>query len=224
MKVIGNMHHIRKYILRVLTMNKWVRFRDMRPKNVDSNLYNYHLKELIKGGYVERHAVKGYRLSPMGLRYVDHVSLESFEPRWQPKILTKIYVTNERGELLMWPKYKQPFIHTWSLPSGKMHYDDPTSLSAAKREISYFTDSPRVDIEPRGIAEVITYIDDKMVTHGIEYLFSMTLEASKLRHESARWIDHSELVTMKCSPGTNGLIQELKENNNFFCKTYRIDW
>ena len=47
-------HHIQKHILSVLMHTKFARFRDMRPPKVDTNLYSYHLKLLIKSGFVQK--------------------------------------------------------------------------------------------------------------------------------------------------------------------------
>ena len=160
MRVVPQLHHIRKHILRTLTYTKWARFRDMRPERVDSNLYSYHLKRLIKDGYVEHDNVNGYRLSPLGLRFVDHVSLENFEQRWQPKILTMVVVVNDQNEVLMWPKYKQPFIGKWSLPSGKMHYEDASAEAAVMREISYFSSQPATHLKHVGMVAFRASIND----------------------------------------------------------------
>ena len=47
-------HHIQLHILSMLIHQEFARFRDMRPKNVDTNLYSYHLKLLIKQGLVAK--------------------------------------------------------------------------------------------------------------------------------------------------------------------------
>lgn len=216
------MHFIRKHILRTLTLKKWARFRDMKPGSVDSNLYNYHLKELIKDGYVERREQKGYRLSPAGLRYVDHVSLESFEPRWQPKLLTKLYIQNEEGAVLMWPKMKQPFIGTWSLPSGKIHYDDVTTERAAQRELSYITDK-QLDLRLLGVAEIAVHINNNLTTHGIEYVYGLTMKAADMQHEYGQWVQLSELPGLRCAPGSSAVL-ELVASGEFFCSSLRVDW
>ena len=127
-------HHIQKHILKVLTYTEVARFRDMRPKGVDSNLYNYHLKLLIKEGLVSK-GEAGYTLSPQGMRFADHVSVEKYEYRQQPKLLTKLVYVNDKNEIILWPKYKQPYIGRWSLPSGKVHYEDNNVATAVSREI-----------------------------------------------------------------------------------------
>lgn len=196
----------------------------MRPKNIDSNLYSYHLKQLIKDGYIEQVPDKGYRLSPQGLRYVDYISLETFEPRWQPKLLTQIYVENERDELLMWPKYKQPFIGRWSLPSGKMHYEDTTIELAAMREISYFSRSTPTDLKSRGIVHFRAFIGEEVVSHTIAHLFSMSMNTRDMIHETSVWHRKEDITHLKLSPSTAEIIDLCSSRVDFFFESFEIDY
>ncbi|MCU0667616.1 MAG: hypothetical protein MUF85_03295 [Patescibacteria group bacterium] len=59
---VSKLHHIQKHILKELSFKEWARFRDLKPPRVDSNLYNYHLKLLIKNGLVEKDNDKGWIL------------------------------------------------------------------------------------------------------------------------------------------------------------------
>ncbi len=127
------MHIIQKQILETLTYHETVRFAALRPPKVESNLYSYHLKLLIKDGYVKK-LDAGYTLAAKGLMYVDRVSIKKFELRQQPKIITILVLENKKGEILLWKRNKQPFINQWSLPSGKIHIDDPNIMTAALRE------------------------------------------------------------------------------------------
>ncbi|MDR0955858.1 MAG: NUDIX hydrolase [Candidatus Nomurabacteria bacterium] len=125
-------NYIQKHILSVLAVNKYARFRDMRPKNVDSNLYSYHLKLVIKSGLVEK-TVNGYRLTSRGLFYADRASGESFDIYSQPKIIIMCIIKNKAGEILLSQRLKQPFITRWTLPNGKIKLDDGTIELAARR-------------------------------------------------------------------------------------------
>ena len=127
------MHIIQKQILETLTFHEIVRFAALRPLKVESNLYSYHLKLLIKDGYINK-TNNGYTLAPKGLMHVDRISTDKFELRQQPKIITILVIENEKGEILLWRRNKQPFINTWSLISGKTHIDDPSIEAAALRE------------------------------------------------------------------------------------------
>lgn len=219
---ITNMHFIQKHILRTLSACKWARFRDMKPEGVESNLYNYHLKLLLKGEMVDKVDGKGYRLGPDGLRFVDHVSLKKFEPRWQPKLLTMIVAVNAKNEILMWPKYKQPFIGLWSLPSGKMHYDDPTIEAAVRREISYFSAEEPKNLEHKGVIEFRGKIRDKVVSHTIAHVFAADL--GKIEHDHAKYIPLSDRRSLEMSPGTREIIDNTLSSKEFFYKNFEIDW
>lgn len=221
---VSPLHHIQKHILRTLTHQKWARFRDMRPPRTDSNLYSYHLKLLLKEGMIEKHAEKGYRLSPAGLRYVDHVSLERFEPRWQPKLITKLFIQDDEGRILLWPKYKQPFIGTWSLPSGKVHYDDRSVLDAARRELGYITNRDPLRLEHRGVMEINAVVAGDLVTHVLEHLFIATIENGSMIHEQATWMTLDEIVQAECSPGTEEAIEQCIKDGPFFYRHYDIEW
>ena len=47
-------HHIQRRILSVLCYRKMARFRDLRPPRVDTNLFSYHLKVLIRHQLVQK--------------------------------------------------------------------------------------------------------------------------------------------------------------------------
>src|ERR1700712_4828652 len=111
-------HHIQRSILDVLMFHEIARFRDLRPPKVDTNLFSYHLKIMIKNKIVEK-VTDGYTLSTAGLAYVDRVSSLSKAVRVQPKIITMFVVQNSDGDILLWKRKRQPFINAWTLPYGK---------------------------------------------------------------------------------------------------------
>ncbi len=223
MKLTPDMHFIRKHILRVLTYAEWVKFSKMRPENVDSNLYNYHLKRLVKEEYIEHDPARGYRLSAAGMRFVDHVSLETFEPRWQPKLLTMLIIIND-NHIWLWPKYKQPFIGSWSLPSGKVHYDDVSVEAAALREAGYLSDKPPQAIEHCGVIEFIAEIDGQTASHTLAHIFKVDMKPNDVTHTKVQWIDLDEIPSLVLSPGTREIIQAVEEYTGFFYKSLTINW
>ncbi len=223
MKITADLHFIRKHILRELSMTQWARFRDLRPANVDTNLYSYHLKQLCKEGYVEHVAAQGYRLSPLGLRFLDHVSLQTFEPRWQPKILTLI-VAIHNNKILLWPKYKQPFINNWSLPSGKVHYEDASVKDGVLRELTYFTSKTDVQVTHRGVVEFTARVGSDVVSHTIGHIFGADLEPGDITNERTNWYDFDQIATLELSPATREIIADSLRHDAFFYAQYDIDW
>jgi ADP-ribose pyrophosphatase YjhB (NUDIX family) len=213
----AKMHHIQKYILKTLCYCKWARFRDMRPKNVDTNLYNYHLKLLIKTGAIEKVEGKGYRLSPDGLRYVDYVSVTNFEPRWRPKLTTSIVAFN-RDDILLWTKHKQPFIGRWTIPNGKMHYDDAHAEAAVRREMTYISNTEPANVRQKGVVEYRIFIAGVVVAHIITHVFTATL--TEVNHAHAQYVALKDLPKLALVPGTQETIEAVLTERSFFLQKF----
>lgn len=126
-------HHIQRSIVSVLTKQEFARFRDLKPANVDTNLFSYHLKLLQKAGFIAK-TEQGYTLAEKGLQYVDRANTAEMKLRSQPKIITMLLIQDGYGKVLLQKRAKQPYINTWTLPYGKMHIDDESVLAAARRE------------------------------------------------------------------------------------------
>lgn len=126
-------HHIQRSIVSVLTKQEFARFRDLKPANVDTNLFSYHLKLLQKAGFIAK-TEQGYTLAEKGLQYVDRANTTEMKLRSQPKIITMLLIQDGYGKVLLQKRAKQPYINTWTLPYGKMHIDDESVLAAARRE------------------------------------------------------------------------------------------
>lgn len=217
------MHHIQKYILRVLAYTTYARFRDMRPAHVDSNAYSYHLKALQKEGLVEKTA-RGYRLSPKGLSYVDRVSIEKFEVRLQPKIITMLVSWDEAGRVQLWQKQKQPFSGAWTLPNGKMHITDESVEAAALREAG-----EKIDLQPEalkhvGACSIRAFVGGELVSYVLAHIFVAELPPGQALHENTRWCGVEDRAALKLAPATEEIIQKVQTSQDFFFAEYTVDW
>ncbi len=125
------MHHIQLEILSRLMYRKYLRFSAMRPERVDSNLFQYHLKKLLKDNFVVK-VEQGYTLGPKGLQYADRFSSELRGERRQPKTVVGVVLRNDKGDCLLVPKERQPFVGDWLLPAGKIHEGEPLADAAAR--------------------------------------------------------------------------------------------
>lgn len=128
------MHYIQTHILDKLIHAEELRNRDMRPPNIDSNLYQYHLMRLQKEGYVTKEDIY-YKLSGRGLAYADGHSTTLRKTRSQPKLITVVFLHNQNDEVLLVPRIRQPFMGMLNLPSGKIHLNESVE-EAGRREIA----------------------------------------------------------------------------------------
>src|SRR5436189_190302 len=125
------MHYLQQHILKSIVLNGPRRFAQMKPREVDGNRFVYHLRALMREGYVEPHQ-KAYILTAEGKRYAEGMSLESFKERVQPKIVTLIVLKNKKGEYLLWKRRRVPFRNMVSFPYGKIHLGERLEDAAAR--------------------------------------------------------------------------------------------
>jgi ADP-ribose pyrophosphatase YjhB (NUDIX family) len=218
-------HFIERYILRVLAHQKVARFRDMKPGNVDSNLYAYHLKLLIRTRLVEK-TEGGYRLTARGLFYVDRVNNESFNVRNQYKIITMSLLKNSKEEILLTKRDKQPFITRWTLPSGKIHLDDRDISQAATRELHEKIGLDKANLRHAGDCYIrVRDTDDQIISAVFAHIF--TGESSwKIPENRAdlAWTDEKWRVEHKLAPAVEDIIKLCEQHNRWFSDlNYQID-
>ncbi|HXH27245.1 MAG TPA: NUDIX domain-containing protein [Candidatus Acidoferrum sp.] len=121
---------IQNHVLLELTRHSTRRYSQLRPRDIEGNLFLYHLGGLIKEGLVEK-ADNHYRLSVKGMRFAGTLSLETGKTRLQPKILTTVSCKNEQGEHLLVRWHRQPNIDLISFPHGMMHFGETAADMAA---------------------------------------------------------------------------------------------
>ena len=126
-------HPIQKHILDVLMNQRTARFRDMRPLRTDTNLYSYHLSQLVKDGLLKK-TDEGYTLDALGLKYAVIHGDEIVSSDHQPTIITMLVIQNSNGDILLQRRNKQPYIDAWTLPTGSIQSDDESVVVAAQRE------------------------------------------------------------------------------------------
>ncbi|HYG83514.1 MAG TPA: NUDIX domain-containing protein [Verrucomicrobiae bacterium] len=121
---------IQNHILLELTKNPTRRYSELKPRDIEGNLFMYHLKGIMKEGLVEK-TDRVYRLSPKGLQFVSTLSLKTGKMRKQPQILNAIIAKNEQGEYLFTRWRRQPNTGLISFPHGMMHYGEGVFAMAA---------------------------------------------------------------------------------------------
>jgi predicted NUDIX family NTP pyrophosphohydrolase len=163
-------HHIKRGIIKHLLTVPSARYSELRPKNVESNLFMYHLQQLIKQGYVEK-VDKSYQLTQLGKQMADRVSLDSLKFRIQPKLITILTIQRADGKWLLIERTHQPFLGYKGFPSGKIHYGEDLH-TAAQRELEEKTGLTNVELTLRGNFIMRYSRDGQTVNHINGYVFS----------------------------------------------------
>ena len=213
-------HHIQRQIVNVLMFNQYARFTDLCPPRVDTNLFSYHLKLLLKQDYITK-TKAGYTLSHRGLLYVDRVSSVKMKPRTQPKIITMLLVENNNGEVLLQKRSKQPYINTWTLPYGKIHIDDTDLLQAAIREAE-----EKLNTTP----EELTHLGDCYIRVSHKGAIESTTLAHVVRaragvvlkDDNLQWVAPLQLNSLALAPAVTQIIQRSLASDGLFFEEYTV--
>ena len=209
-------HHIQRDILKRLSENEWLRFSDLKSKEMESNIFMYHLHELIKRGYVQKRD-RGYSLGLNGLRYTDNiVSSVHFVPAQYPKPIAIVVLQNSKSELLMTHRLRQPYINTHMFLSGKQHFgEDP--LPHAQRELLEKIGLTNIPLTRRGLADFrIRNVEGNVITHIIGHVYSGTYDGPVPKSLNDRyafvWFAPTQLKKLNLLAGTSELYDTMQEN------------
>lgn len=212
------MHWIQKHSLRQLILHKEQRFSQLKPRDVESNLFMYHLKQLMREGYVHKLPSGMYELSAKGQRFADELSLKSLERRAQPHIVILVAVSDQQGRWLLYRRKRQPLINQIGFPYGKLHLGESIQ-AAAERELREKT-GLTARLQHRGDGYITMYESQETISEVFFHLFVGNQPQGQLRadHETgeALWGDLSGGQLMASMPDLISSIKKTPANRRFF--------
>lgn len=202
-------HYIQKEIIDSLASASSLRFSELKPKQLESNAFLYHINLLLKQGLIEKHESK-YRLSNKGLVYVDSLSFSTHSPRKQPKVSVIFAINNTRGDWLFARRKYQPYIGKLMLISGKRHFGESPEVHV-KRELIEKT-GLSIETTRRGLADIRIYRGKTLITHIMANVYTGCLDNDLLPPSTHQfdyiWANLND-VRMQLVAGTSELLHEL---------------
>ncbi len=163
------MHVIQKDILARLITNPYLRYSQLKPKNIEGNHFMYHLRALMRDGLVVKNEQGHYLLSAEGKLHADKLSLQNYAPRKQPSIVTLVTCQNEKGQWLVYKRKRQPLIDKVGFVYGKLHLGETIS-QAAHRELKEKT-GLQCELTHRGDGYITIYEGNEPVSQIMFHLF-----------------------------------------------------
>lgn len=215
-------HHIQKDIIDVLLYTEVARFRDLRPKNVDTNLFTYHLQSVIKAGIVQK-VEGGYTLTTKGLSYVDRLSTQNKVIRMQPKIITMLLIQNSDGDVLLQRRAKQPYINAWTLPYGKVHIDDVSIEAAGQREALEKLGLHNQPLSHSGIAYIRVLDGDQVLSTTTAHICTFNRD-DIVMNDDLRWARPHKLSQLHLAPAVEEIVARGFFRDPFFFEEYTVQW
>lgn len=109
-------HHIQKKIVYYLITHSYARFSDLKPKNMDSNIFTYHLKQLMTRGLVSKNNDGIYTLTPLGKVAGINVTLNRDELLLQAHTVLFLALHSKEHGWLMRKRLVEPMFHKAGFP------------------------------------------------------------------------------------------------------------
>ncbi|SRR6266496_2964648 len=212
-------HFLERAILRSLSRNVALRFRDLQPRGIENGVFAYHLKQLVEDGLVMRQADGLYRLTPSGNRYVGWVSRTNLDIHPQPKLFSLLIIKNDADEYVLHRRSAQPFIGRYTFPGGALFFDEELSEHTARQlheKIGFV-----LPLTHRGMASLRIEENGQVLSHTYAQLFYAEVNGRPQLHAKddrfrPQWHPLDTLVPHELMPDVMAMTEKLALGVDFF--------
>lgn len=233
------LNEIQHQILTKLLKQKEARYSELKPdKEIENDLYNYHLQYLVKCGLIEKEE-KLYSLSQKGKYYLHEVyptdALGNHFDKFRACVLLVIFKKTKKGLLILNQKRtRHPFYGDSGVVGGSIQLGEPV-LEAADRTLRQNT-GLEMNLSFVGIVRKTRVLVDELIFNDLllhtfvgEYTEGKLIEESKLGINS--WVNIDQAIKVEANSnqggqGLNDLFDQLKSNRPeeilFFYKEERV--
>jgi hypothetical protein len=132
----SQLHQAQVSILKTLRRAESVRYKDMRlPTELDSDVFKFHLRKLVKLGYIRKLPTSYYELSASGKEFANNLDEQARVQQKQPKLSLVMVASRPDASgqdlFLLQQRFRNPFWGFWGLVSGPAHWGVPFEETAA---------------------------------------------------------------------------------------------
>jgi predicted transcriptional regulator len=135
------MHHIQKKIIHILTRKETARFAELRPKNLDGNIFTYHLKQLMAAKMVSKTENGDYILTQKGKLAGINIRLDSQEELEQAHSVLFLAAQNSKNEWML----RKRSVHPAYGKVGFLHCEPNASESIFETAERIFKERTNLD-------------------------------------------------------------------------------
>ncbi len=184
--------NIKQQILTKLSLHKSLRYSEIKPKETENDLFNYHLQHLVRIGLVQKENGR-YSLSETGIKYVhSEQMLGIFHPVPDVFKLTVLMILFDpaKSAVLAQKRGRKPHYGSWGIIGGVVHHGE-SIVKAASR---VFSDETGLSAKFRiiGIIRNVKIYKNELFSDSIFYICASDSFTGQLKTETEhgvhRWI------------------------------------
>jgi hypothetical protein len=214
------LHHIRRTILDELATAESRRYAELKPKDLDGNVFNYHLKGLIVDNLVQKNAGGDYSLTQQGRDYIVH----RYEDQSQSAHSIFLIVLKRQSDYLLRRRDVQPLIGY----TGFIHGEPEVGvdiIQTAEQRLYQKTGIKSVNLSVAGTALIAQYRADELqsfshavIIHG-QTDQDVQVEKDATGHNF--WADLSSAE--KLLPSCAHIIEMIDNRQAWLERSYQLD-
>lgn len=212
-------HNIQRKIIRSLATHERVDFAHLRPINVESNAFAYHLKFLVKGRFIQKCGDGFYELTPLGkmLGINSHLSNDEWLKQAHAVFFVTLY-DPEKGWLVRRRK-TQPMYDYVGFVHGEPSDTEAVLDTATKRFAEH--NGLTAEFEPRGYGYARFHRGVDLQSYTTFTVFSSTTFSGTLIEDTDTgynyWATVEELKKeSKLLPTVLPILEKLESNEMFW--------
>jgi ADP-ribose pyrophosphatase YjhB (NUDIX family)/predicted transcriptional regulator len=196
-------HEIKIHILKTLLFSSSKKFSELKPKDMESAQFMFHLKDLMLEGLVIKNDKNCYELTELGKSFANKYDYDSTNPNTQAKHSVVICAFNNQNEILLYTRLKNPFYGCQGFMTGKVQYGEKI-IDTAKRE---FVEETGLVGNPKIKAirhfKVYDKTSKKLLEDKVMYIHTIENPVGKLNSNNEGdfyWVKLSEILKVINNP------------------------
>lgn len=211
-------HHIQRDILYKLVTSPTARFAELKPKDIDGNIFTYHLRQLIKNKYVEKSEDGSYHLTSLGKNIGINIRLKSKELLEQAHSIFLLIIRNEKGEWLLRKRLAHPMYGKYGFVHGEP--EARKSIYEAANDALGQRTGLSAEFKPIGHGYITFLLDDEVES----FTHCTFLEAYNLSGElipvtgngENTWLPEPDFASEDMIPSMTDIVEALRKKDDCF--------
>lgn len=226
-------HKVEISIIAMLRQTESLRFSDLKaPTGLESDVFKFHIRKLVKLGYIEKGLDGRYRLTASGKYYASIINQSTRTIRQQP-ILSMLMIVSQNfgGEILYLrqQRLRNPFIGYWGYLSTHLQAGvDITKLAEQELNIQ---SGLKASFKVKAFYRQITFektteklLDDRLFSVVEAYDISGDITNHEYKYGLNKWMTLEECSTTTPHFGTiPNFIDKLNSGVTYFSSEFYVD-